>query len=121
MQEGAELRGYLPQDQITRRVSMPVVDSLEVIEVAQDDAQLLLRFAGALHRSLRLADEVLPIADPGQTVDARQGHEMQLGALGPVGPQSNKDEDRDEQRRIQTAGFQRLRAQLLLQPQHLVL
>ena len=58
----------LLQHEIARGMPMPVVDRLEMIQVAQDDAQLLLGLSGVLQRTLGLADEMKPVADPGQTV-----------------------------------------------------
>ncbi len=92
-----------------------------MIQVAQRNAQRLARFTAAFQRPLRLSDEVRSIADAREPVEARQRHEVQLRALGPVGPQGDEQSGERQQRHVQAARLDRLGGQLPLQLQHVVL
>ncbi len=116
----ASLHG-LAQHVVAGRVAVLVVDRFEVIQVAQEHAHFLLRLLIRFELALRLLDEVRPVVDAGEAVDARQLHEVQLRALGAVGEQRDEHRHDDQQRDVQAAGLDGFLAQLLLQLQDLVL
>src|SRR6185437_144393 len=109
------------EHEVARGVAVLVVDRFEVIQIAQNDAQVLAAAPARFQRLLRQLNEVRPITDAREPVEPRQCLKVQLRALGAISPQADEQHGHDQQQDVQPAGLHRLARQFPFQLQHVVL
>ena len=84
------------QDLVPARMSEPVVDLLEVVEVAEHEAHGLARAAGPLHLEIEGLVEAAPVSHPGDGVLAGGVGEPLDEPVEPVLQQAHEDHRHDQ-------------------------